>query len=138
MKKIFVIFLLLFINVNYGLPQGQAHTLPQKEDHKYTGTTEKRKGLWKEFHKARYPYFGKAQKVDLYAENHALTRICFICDHGLYIFYWQKSEARIEKIEPAKFLKYDQINRIIYEKNGGKGFFQLWHYETMELSIRAR
>jgi hypothetical protein len=99
----------------------------------------KRKEIWKDFHKVRFNKFGKFQKINLYAENNPLTKICFICDQGLFIYYHKDPNhdglSHIDRVEHAKSLVYDRINRITYEKWKDLGFFRLWYYETEELSI---
>jgi hypothetical protein len=119
-------------------------TLPVfSEDYKSTSEKleKKRKEVWEEFHKVRFEKFGKFQKIDLYAENDSLTEICFICDKGLFIYYYRDSNnngiSHIEPVVHAKVVKYDTINRITYEKWNSNGFFKLWYYETEELSIGA-
>ena len=100
-----------------------------------------RKEVWKEFHKVRYEKYNEFQKIDIYAENSSLTKICYICDKGLFIYYHKdpnsNGKSRIEQVQHAKMIMYDTINRITYEKdeNVGIGFFILWHYETKELMV---
>ena len=100
---------------------------------------ELRKELWKEFNKIRFEKFGKFQKINIYAENNSLTRICFICDKGLFVYYHKDfnndSLSHIERVVQPKFMDYDMINRITFEKEKDFGFFKLWYYETEELSI---
>ncbi len=102
-----------------------------------------RKKLWEEFHKVRFEKFNKFQEIDLYEENDSLTRICFICDKGLFIYYHRdpsnNGKSHIEPVIQAKEIKYDSINRITYAKNEklNFGFFKLWYYETEESSIGA-
>ena len=134
---ILTLFLLLYLAC-YSAAQDDIKTESKKDSLKNTSFEEKGKELWKVFHKVRFKKFGKFQDIDLYAENVALTRICFICDKGLFIFYWDKGEGHIEQINPAKLMMYDRINRITFEEaknKEGLGFFKLWYYETEELSI---
>ena len=137
MKKTTLTTFLLFSIIGYTYAQTLAQTIPQKEKLKYSTMEEKRKELWKDFHKIRFEKFGEFQEINLYAENDLLTRICFICNKGLFIFYWNKSEGHIKKIQHAKMIMYNNINRITfgYKEKEDLGFFKLWHYETEELSI---
>jgi hypothetical protein len=137
MKKLIMTLLLFFIATAHALEQADSQSAPQKGKLNYTTMEEKRRGLWKAFHKIRFEKFGKSQEVKLYAEDDSLTRICFICDKGLFIFYWDKTGGRIVKIQHAKMIIYDRINRITFERKRkeGNGAFKLWYYETEELSI---
>lgn len=137
MKKTILAIFLLFSIIGYAYAQTVAQTILQKEKLRYSTIEEKRKELWKDFHIIRFEKFSEFQEINLYAENDSLTRICFICDKGLFIFYWNKSEGHIKKIQHAKMIMYDSINRITFGHKEKKdlGFFKLWHYETEELSI---
>ena len=137
MKRTTLTLFLLFNIANYTYAQTDSQTIPQKEKLKYTSHEEKRKKLWKDFNKIRLEKFGGFQEIDLYAEDNSLTRICFICDKGLFVFYRNKSESYIEKIKHTKLIKYDKINRITYGEINNFGFFKLWYYETVELSVGA-
>jgi len=125
--------LLLFTSNSY--IYAKAETITQKGKLKCTSIKEKRKELWKSFNKIRNKKFGKLKKIDLYAENDSLTRICFICDKGLFVFYWNKEEGHIERIRHAKMIVYDRINRITFDRK--REAFKLWYYGTEELSIGA-
>ena len=133
---ILTLFLLLSL-ASYSPAQNYIKTESKKDTLKKTSVEEKRKELWKVFHKVRFERFDEFQDIDLYAENNSLTRICFICDKGLFIFYWDEGESHIEQINPAKLMMYNRINRITFEEANkeGPGFFKLWYYETEELSI---
>ena len=112
-------------------------TLPQKIDYKYSEKDAKRKGLWKDFYKIQTKYFGKMQNIHIYAENNSSTKICFICNKGLYIFSWQKTGGNIEKVQHAKMILYDNINKITFEERNGFGRFILWHDKTEMLLVAA-
>jgi len=100
----------------------------------------KRTDVWKVFNKVRYVAFGKFQKIDVYGEKPDLTEICYISKGIVYIFYYKdknnKGLSHIEKMEHAKIIN-PGINRISYEKSkdNGFGFFKLWYYGKIELSI---
>ena len=102
---------------------------------------QKRKELWQGFHKASFEKFGKMPKINIYAENDSLTKICFICNKELFVYNHKDSNKKgishIETVVHAKLLMYDTINRITYEKESNIGCFNLWYYETKELSIGA-
>lgn len=112
-------------------------TAPQKDSLAYKARAEKRKALWKDFHRAGFEKYGKVQDIMIYAEDDSLTRVCYISEDGLFVFRWGKSTGTIEKVTHAKMIKYDKINRITYEKRSPEalGTFSLWYYETKELSI---
>ena len=112
-------------------------TQPQKDSVSYKTTAEKRKALWKDFHKARFEKYGKFQDIRIYAEDNSLTRVCYISEEGLFIFRWGKSTGTIEKVTHAKMIKYDKINRITFEKKSPEalGSFSLWYYESRALSV---
>jgi hypothetical protein len=134
---ILTLFLLLSLAC-YSPAQNDIKTESKKDSLKKTSVEEKRKELWNVFHQVRFEKFDKFQDIDLYAENNSLTRICFICDKGLFVFYWDKGEGHIEQMKPAKLIMYNRINRITFEEaknKEGLGFFKLWYYETEELSI---
>ena len=131
-----LITLMLLCTVSYV----HAQTLPQKNAPAYENREAKREALWKDFHKARVERFGQSQDIKIYAENDSLSRLCFICDKGLYIFRWNKSEGEIENIQHAKAIMYDKINRITFEHKTEEdlGFFFLWYYETEELRVGSQ
>jgi hypothetical protein len=138
MKKI--IFATLFLMIaNYSFSQVSLETIPEKQktDYKYSEKDEKKQGLWKDFYKTQIEYFGEIQEINLYAENDSFTKICFICEKGLFVFSWNKSEGNIEKTIHAKHISYKNINRITFERNNGLGFFKLWYNQREELAIGA-
>ena len=105
-------------------------------------TTEaiKRDQVWKEFHEVRYKMFGKFQDVDVYAENKNLTRICYISNGQVFMYYHKDPNnngvSRVERVMHGKVIS-PRINRITYRtsENTRAGAFILWYYETAELSI---
>ena len=77
--KATILTLFLLLNLAcYSAAQADIKTESKKDSLKNTSFEEKGKELWKVFHKVRFKKFGKFQDIDLYAENVALTRICFI------------------------------------------------------------
>ena len=100
-----------------------------------------RKNLWNEFQLLRHKNIDQYGHVRLYAENSSLNRICFISDKGLFLFIFKDQNAdgksRIERIQHAKLVMYDTINRLSYDKDEDVeiGFFNLWNSGNVELSV---
>lgn len=124
---------------NYSFSQVALETEPQKQktDFKYSKKEEKRKALWKDFYTTQTEYFGEIQKIKLYSENNSLTKICFICEKGLFVLSWNKSEGNIRQVIHAKRLSYENINRITFEIEKGLGLFKLWTNQIEQLAIGA-
>ena len=116
-------------------PHKVPETLPQKTDYRFSERDAKIKGLWKDFYKMQIKHFGKIQKIDTYAENNSLTKICFICNKSLYIFSRLKTGGRIERIHNAQLILYDRINKITFEECNGFERFILWSDRRKMLSI---
>lgn len=137
-KIVALLVTVLFCTIgNFSFAQTPLKTEPQMVNYKYSEIEEKRKGLWEEFHKIRFGYFGDFKEINLYAEDNSLTRVCFICDKGLFIFHWNKTDGTIQRVEHAKLIDYNKINRITYETTNRLSFFKLWYYEKEELRIGA-
>lgn len=104
-----------------------------------SGGTGKRREVWAEFYQISILKFGKLPKINIYGENDSLSKICFICDKGLFIYYHRDSVrngiSHIERVSHAKFLRYDAINRISFRHEDNREWFDLWYNETRELSF---
>jgi len=100
---------------------------------------DKRDQLWEVFGTALVEELGKETKIQVYAENAELTKICFIIKGGgLYVF--SKSTGKIEKVIHAKKINYSSINRITHEmiqrENGVEtSNFKLWGNKSVVLRL---
>jgi len=101
-----------------------------------------REEVWKEFHEVRYKQFGRFQEIQVYAESSDLSRICYIADKQIFMYkHKDKIKEGISHIEPVQHAKLipniDLVNRITFKETERSqyGVFQIWYYETLELSI---
>lgn len=75
----------------------------------------------------------KYKEIDVDAGNAALTQVLFRSQGTTLTF-----SLATGKVEPVLHMKaLPRINRITYEQNKSGGFFALWYYGTMELSVSA-
>jgi hypothetical protein len=73
----------------------------------------------------------KYRKVTVYAENDALTVVCFRSGRTTLMF--STKNGRVEVVQHMKALP--SVNRITHRKNErGPGTFLLWYYGKVELT----
>jgi hypothetical protein len=88
----------------------------------------KRKELWVALMKAKPK---EIERIDAYAENASLTRVCFSANRSAYLFRLQ--DGKVERLSFQKPLPPD-INRIVFgvDRNG-LGWFELWSYGEVQI-----
>jgi hypothetical protein len=123
--SISLIFALCFI----GVPLARLATMPDEQaDKRQSDDNEKRKALWKALMDACPQEY---REIDVYAENPALTQVCFR-SKGVTLFF-DIHRQQVEVQNHAKMLP--RINRITYCETDSGGVFLFWCYGQLELSL---
>jgi len=120
----FSILAILFIAV----PTTPAAMPDDKTSQLHPDESEKRKALWKALLEALPE---KYREIDVYAENPALTQVCFRSKNATLLFNIQRQ--KVEEQNHAKMLP--RINRITYREVNSGGVFLFWCYGQLELSL---
>jgi hypothetical protein len=123
--SIALILALFFIGMPLATP---AITPDDKSTHLQSAETEKRKALWKALMEACPQEY---REIDVYAENPALTQVCFR-SKGVTLFF-DIHRQQVEVQNHAKMLP--RINRITYCETDSGGVFLFWCYGQVELSL---